>query len=556
MEYLYNSNDLYDLFDTIEKMYLSFKKVLDVKFKSDEYYSLIGELNNLTKMEDDISLSFPMSSRLLVSINDCIKNSYSCDDVYMYNFVLNRLNSLFSNLCAECENKELEELDDFEFVESQSNINNIYDELYLKYIMRLNNVIDSFDDISNKRSVRFIQLCNIFSVKNISDAFIKNNLCLHNNLISKKEDEFKSDINFYNNFIYYKNSVLFDFCEELLMKNLAVCDFSDNPFDNLYHYSNMLLFKSVLQDINDSDFISLKNDFMLDYDNFDQNSKAVDLLKRCFDLEFSRRFNYKNDFTVPLDENFVSNFISLLKTEECLYNEVMNFNLDGFDNFDTAQSLINYESDLINLLDINYQNVDSISSLVFRDLDFFVDVYNNFPKKTAIISRLRNLIGVLNENFLADGVLRKNYNSIISNHLIDSLKKYTNDDLFVIKMQLFISPILTNDIFVLNGNYMMLERFSDEVSASSLNEDSLDYCFDKNAQLFRLCNDIFDELIEYSSIYKNEYRDLFYFKLCELSDIINSVSDEYFYYIYDFVSKIDDKFVKDNVLSLVHRNIH
>ena len=197
MEYIYNSDNVGKLIDITEEIYLRYKDILDVRYRDDKFYYLIGELTRLSKLEDDILLSLPKTGRLLDDVNNSIRNIYRCNDYLMYNFVLNRINSNICNLCALAEDNELAEISNVSFIDSQNNINAINDELYYNYILRLNNVISNSDNIEHKKKIRFIQLGYIFSFKNISDAFINNNLCLESGLIEKREDRYE-DIDSYN----------------------------------------------------------------------------------------------------------------------------------------------------------------------------------------------------------------------------------------------------------------------------------------------------------------------------------------------------------------------
>lgn len=553
MEYIYDSNCVSKLIDVTEEMYFRYRDILDVRFRDDKYYYLIGELSRLSKLEDEILLSFPKTSRLLDDVNDCIRKVYKCDNYIMYNFVLNRIDSNICNLCALAEN---EELSDVSLIDSQYNINCIHNELYFNYILRLNNVIDSFNSIDNKRKIRFIQLAHIFSFKNISDAFINNNLCLDRDLIEKREDTY-DDIDSYNSFMYLKNNIAFNLCESFLMRNITLSNYYNENSNDVFYLSNMLLFNSLLKELNDPDFIEIKNLFMIDFENFRGDNFIIGNLKKCFDLEYDRRFSIeKNENIQSLDMNFSSNLITLLKLEETLYDKIMDLKLDGFDNFNVISSLIRFEEELIGELDINADNVSIISSIIYRDLGFFIDVYSNSFKKDAIVQRLKNSFVFLRKSDLADGILEKNYDSIMSNHIVDSLKKY-NGNLNIVKSYLYMYPCLTNDLVLLSGNYSMMDRFSDELTSMSLgNKDLYDYFYDKNEQLYKVFISIIDDLTRYSDLYESDWSKLFDFKLCELSDIIDSVSDEHLCEIKDEINCLEDGMIKNKILSLIKNRVY
>lgn len=556
MTYIFDSDHISKLINITENIYYKYKKILDVKYRDDNYYNLIGELTSLSKKEDEILLSLPKTTRLLDDVNNTIKNIYKCDNYLMYNFVLNRIDSNINNLCASIEDKDLAGLTDVYFVDSQQSINSIYDELYFNFILRLNNVINNFKSINEKRKIRFIQLAYIFSFKNLSDAFINNNLCLETDLIKKREDEIK-DRDLYNSFLYLKNSTALNLCESLLMRIITLSNYFDENYDNVFYLSNSLLFKSLLQEVNDPDFMEIRNSFLLDFYNYKGDNFIINNIKRCFDLDYDRRFSLeRNERVQSLDEKSSNNLIVLLKLEGTLYDKVTTLKLDGFDNFEVISSLLKYEKDLINELDVNENNSSVVSSVIFRDLSFFVDVYGDNNKKNAIMQRLRNIIDFFKKDDLADGILENNYESIICNHIVDSLKNY-DGDLSVVKLYLYMYPSLTTDLVLLNGNYSMIDRFSDETTSISLgNENVYDYYYDKNEQLYKLFTFIFDDLTRYSDLYESEWSNLFDFKLCELSDIINSVSDEHLHQIKDEIVSLDNGVIKSKLLSLFKNKVY
>lgn len=556
MKYIYDSSIIDNLINVTEEIYMRYKDILNVQYKDDNYYYLIGELTRLSKLEDEILLLFPKTSRLLDDINSSIKNIYKCDNYNMYNFVLNRIDSNISNLCALSEDEELSNISNLSLVDSQNNINSIYDELYFNFILRLNNVINNSDNIEYKRKIRFIQLGYIFSFKNISDAFINNNLCLESDLIESREDIY-NDIDFYNSFMYLKNVTAFNLCESLLMKNITFSKYYNEKSNDVFYLSNILLFKSLLQDINDPDFIQIRNSFLFDFDNFKCDNFVIGKLKKSFDLEYDRRFSMeKNESTQSLDEKFVSNLITLLKLEGTLYDKIMDLKLDGFDNLSVISALLDYENELVNELDINKDNASIISSVIYRDLGFFVDFSNDLFKKNTIVQRIKNSFDYFKKDDLADGILEKNYSSIISNHIVDSLMIF-NGDLSIIKFYLYMYPFLTYDFVLMNGNYYLIDRFSDETTSLSLDNDSVyDYYYDKNEQLYKLFTIILDDLIRYSDIYESDWTSLLDFKICELSDIIDNVSDEHLCQIKNEISCLENGLIKKKVLSLLKNKVY
>ena len=556
MNYIYDSSIIGSLINVTEDIYLRYKDILNVKYKDENYYYLIGELTRLSRLEDEILLSFPKTSRLLDDIYSSIRNIYNCDNYLMYNFVLNRIDSNFCNLCALAEEKELSNISSNNFIDSQVNVNNIHDTLYFNFILRLNNIINKSENLEYKKKIRFIQLGHIFSFKNISDAFINNNFCIESDLIERNEDSY-NDIDSYNSFMYLKNNTAFNLCESLLMKIISMSSYYNKELNDTFYLSNILLFKSLLQDINDPDFIEIRNLFMFDLEFCEDDNFVITKLKDCFDLEYNRRFSLeKNENIQSLEVDFSNDLINLLKLEDVLYDKIIDLKLDGFDNFNVISSLIDYEKELISKLDINMDNASIVSSIIHRDLGFFVDLYNDSFKKNAIVKRIKNSFDYFKKDDLAEGILEKNYSSIMCNHIVDSLMLF-DGDLLIIKSYLYMYPDLTSDLVLMNGNYYLIDRFSDEITSLSLGNDNVyEYCYDKNEQLYKLFMNIIDDLIRYSDIYESDWSSLLGFKLCELSDIIDNVSDEHLCQIKDEIFCLDDGLIKNKVLSLFKKQVH
>ena len=541
------SNIIKELIDNLEQIYLMYQHIVDVKYQSDEYYSLIGKLAYLTKKENDIIEAIPKNKETIEIFDQQVRLTYKKEKLSMYNFILNRFDSIICNLYARAEKEELKKGN---IIVNQDNINVIYDELYYNFILRLNEVIGKFENTKAKRRIRKIQLSYIFSFKNISDSYINNNLDIENDLIEKREDKYQNDLTSYNAFLRLKNYITFNLCKKTLKRNIEFSKLNIDFSNNIYYLSNNLLFRSILIDINDSDFISLKNDFDSILSQLDQDNYITKKLIRCFEFEYNRRLSEnQNETTQSLEEKVVDNLINLLKIENYLYDKLMIYNLDNPIDINKLAYIVEYEKDLVNNTDINIDNLEKVLEIVSNDIDFFIET-DNLLKRKAIIKRIKNQFNIFDKVKIANGIIEKNYKAIINNHIVDSIKKYNGNDL-VIKYNIFMYPNLTDDLVLLNGNYRMIDRFDDELTAYSLNNENIyEYHYDKNKQLFNLFIEIVEDLERYSDFYLTTWQDMLEFKLCELSDIIDNINLEYLYKIKEEVNNITEETIKYKILSL------
>lgn len=528
------------LISVMEKMYYRYKDIMNVEYGSVEYYHLIGELTRLTKYEDDLISEIPKSEELIQTISDNIDILYSNDNIFIDIFVTSRFQSILNNISAFCEKQYIH---NDSLIDSQENVISIYDEIYLNFVMRLDRVLKKSRSIENKQKIRYIQLAHIFSFKNLSDNFINNNLRLDSDFVNEFDIKDDSDPLFYG----FKKFIVNDLCDNTLSRNIYLSKSYNPSANDIIYLSNILLLKSIVLELSDKEFLSLRNDFLSQLDDLDLDNFVIYNLKKCFDLEYKRRVtkSEKQKFK-PIDEKLYNKLVNLIKFEDFFYDKI----IDIDNNIGTIASLADYEKDLVSNIDIDVDDVPVIYSKVMNDLSFFVNIGDDLIKKNAIGVRIKNLFDVLKKTDFADGIVGKNYDSIVCNHIVDSIKMFHGNDA-TINHLLFMYPILTDDLILLDGNHSLIERFSDEITSDSLNSNYNDYIYDKNEQLFKIFLDILDDLERYSDVYLNEWSELLYFKLCEISDIINSVSYEYLCEIKDEVSSIAADDIKRKVLSLL-----
>jgi len=228
-----------------------------------------------------------------------------------------------------------------------------------------------------------------------------------------------------------------------------------------------------------------------------------------------------------------------------------------FDNIDDnilscLRSLVSLEGCLISKIQIDQNNEDVIKSMFSEDLSFFLTLEKE--ELSLISKRLFNSIPYFKEKNVSPTQSFLSYDHIRMNHVVRSLKKFTfalddNDNYFkFFKDIIFVNDFLTFD-FLTTGNYMMFEDLSDSLVCDILDVKDVEYSFDKNEQLIALA----DEIILDISIYNGDDDAYVFFRLAELEDIMESLSDEYLSELKDNV--IPNGFYDKKIVKKVRKSL-
>ena len=554
MEYLFDSENVQKLLKNFELLYESFQKMIFLEPGTDEFYCELANLKRLTDEEDIIMQSFPRVQRILDNISFYMKKLYSNDNDMRY-LISKRLDSIINSLCSELDEEDLDvKMEDY--VMRESYLIQIHDNLLTKYIKNL------FDKHSKKTHLKNVY-STVFSSKGLTDVFISNNFDINSFEIIKDEEMADKFGMSYEDYMYIKNEYVFDYAESILTKILTGLSFNDYISFN----EDLILFETIIYELNDVDFETFRKKVYKDLKKISNNENLTQI-KEAFDRDYSRRFSSNNeDKDEVLDDNIVQSLISLLKVEEVLYDKFSLLNLDNVSNdFNMVEALILYESEFVQNIISSSIDVSILEDIIFRDLGFFTSSKSDDRKKKIIFQRIKNLIADFHYNDLASGIVVKNYESIIFNHIVDSLNEFHKisdsdefnriDIMSVYKDIIFMYPVLTSDLIFLNGNYKMLSRLSDDVSAELLGHSFNSYIYDKNEQLYKLSFSLLEEIADLSLSCQDDKSllPMLEFKLIEFNDIISSVNAEYYYEIMGNVSEIENQKVRKKIYNSIRKD--
>ena len=554
MEYLFDSENVQKLLKNFELLYESFQKMSFLEPGTDEFYCELANLKRLTDEEDIIMQSFPRVQRILDNISFYMKKLYSNDNDMRY-LISKRLDSIINSLCSELDEEDLDvKMEDY--VMRESYLIQIHDNLLTKYIKNL------FDKHSKKTHLKNVY-STVFSSKGLTDVFISNNFDINSFEIIKDEEMADKFGMSYEDYMYIKNEYVFDYAESILTKILTGLSFNDYISFN----EDLILFETIIYELNDVDFETFRKKVYKDLKKISNNENLTQI-KEAFDRDYSRRFSSNNeDKDEVLDDNIVQSLISLLKVEEVLYDKFSLLNLDNVSNdFNMVEALILYESEFVQNIISSSIDVSILEDIIFRDLGFFTSSKSDDRKKKIIFQRIKNLIADFHYNDLASGIVVKNYESIIFNHIVDSLNEFHKisdsdefnriDIMSVYKDIIFMYPVLTSDLIFLNGNYKMLSRLSDDVSAELLGHSFNSYIYDKNEQLYKLSFSLLEEIADLSLSCQDDKSllPMLEFKLIEFNDIISSVNAEYYYEIMGNVSEIENQKVRKKIYNSIRKD--
>lgn len=509
MNYIFDVEKLKELLLIQEKIYDCFNRILKTENKTENFYKLIGKIEKLSLKEDELISNLPYLIPSLERICASIRISYlsESNDIVKSKFVLSRFDNIISERCADLEDDTL----DVDFFERQSLFNEIKNHYYISFIKKMY-FGECKDDLNN--FMKELGLIGCYCKKNISDMLVHENF----DFSMFKTDSFIELIKKLNvdpdmfSSMYYES--LYNECIDVLTDMTVNYDFYyDNGFYKLIAY-NVSLLKFLLVNISDNDYQNVRMLFNDDLSKSNFESNSIPILFDIFESVQCERYpselyDHEKAF---LD---IDNIIAFIKLEKVILD---NFNKEEIDNR-VLLNLFEYEKEIKSLININEDNVDQIFEIIDKDIELFIEA--DEKSLYLIKNRIFNLFKEFSD--LSPYIISKNYDMILSNHLIRTVYLMNNKD-------------ICSDIKYLypNVNWNYLMDYSDEVSSIMLGLNSvLDYSYDKSEQLYYLGVSLISELCDMEG--KASFNSIFDFKIKQFDDIINNVSDEHLYLLRDEV---------------------
>lgn len=528
-----NNYFLTEYFKILEEEFVKFKSISNFSRSDDEFYEIISEIEDLCLKEEKYIDLFPKNIAILNDLSVSVHNFYSNDDFDEKFFVLMRFDNTLEVLKADVEKETVsDEILNDEFYDSYDLFNTSREHFMREFII----------DTSSK-----FGYLSAFSIKKISDELILNNFDLS-----------KIKLNDFNLENYFENLAID--VQGKITDLISLSEFANDSFVKEY---NMEIFKYMLLKIRDYDFDLIRYDFENDkiYLNNISYFEILDMFRNAFNA----RIEMNNPVCLNVNMDLFDDLVSLIKLEEVLFSKYDSLNVSDLSCLNSISSLLEFEKEIVLKLDIDKFNSEILYDVISSDIHFFL--VNDYPTyiNKLISRRIKNLLPVFH-NDVALGTFKKSYNEVVKNHIINSLCEYRDvicdvpsdkeslKYIQVYKNIVFEYPELLNDIIMLNYDFSTLFSFDDESNSKMLGfKNSIEYFYDKDNQLFELAKEIIKELSEILMDMEDnpELVSLYEFKICEFNDIINSVSTEHLYSLYDDISKITN----DNVKKILLRKI-
>lgn len=517
---MYDAN-VVDKFIGIEKKILkSFIKLCCYRKNFDLFNREMSFLSNVLLKKEDILISkLPVSDVILYNILDNIidnKSNFFDNECVGY-FVLQRIKSIVDGLIMVFD----DEYKDVDCHKEKCYINN---NLSVQLLYSI-----SQDDGELGEMLEIAKYYEVYTSKSLSDKLVDFGFDFKN-LKYLKDSELSMRLDVDNNDYYLiKNDGIYDSLKDLTYDLLDV--FSDG--DESYILSYMLFkFKFLIHTISD-DKLSLFNKFFCNMVNSVSDDQFIHGFMFTLTYELNRRGlnKEKNEYCKPIFEPNLSYIIDLIKLEGKIYEL---FNLIDFDcvSEDILSCLRNYismEGYLVSNIKIDDSNESILKSMFESDLSFFLAFEDDVL--SLISRRIFNVVPYFNKKNVSPTQSFLSYDYINKNHIVRSLKKFVfvladGDDKYLkfFKDIIFVNDFLTYD-FLITGNYMMFEDVSDSLVCDILDIKPIEYSFDKSEQLLTLA----DEIISDVSIYDGDDEAYVFFKLAELEDIVDNLSEEYLF---------------------------
>lgn len=464
--YFGNVNDLILL---EEKIFNEYNKLLNVKKGTKDFYVVIGNLEKLSLEEDKYLELLPDLISSIDRISLFIRNNLLNNN----SFILNRVYDLLNKKSCIIDDNVDVKGNYFDRLSFYRKIKNNY---YIKFIK------------SKYKVDNYIWIITSYCNKDISDELISLNF----DFDRLDEHRMFDIIDDREMFFQMYNETMYEDSLDIL-ENIII-NYSGKKLPFIYNY-NLSFLKFLLTNISDLDFQKIYGRFNDDLSKIDCDlSDLSDLFNSVYDERYSMIYTKDIDMV---------NLIELFKLEEVI--------LERYRNCDeiVISNLISFEREIISLINIDSYNANDIYNIIENDLESYIN--SDAEDLYLIKNRIFNLFS----EFYDINCISKNYEMIISNHLVRTLD---NNKLSKLEFRniLFMYPFLDN-------NFLM--SYSDDISSMLLGLNSdLDYSYDKSEQLYHLGVKIIDELCDSESmLYLKKIID---FKIMEFDDIIDNVSDE------------------------------
>ena len=578
-------------------------KLLDIEAKILESYQILFVLEEIptSKAKKELERIKVLIKKENILLNQLPKNSYILG--YICNLVCQNSQNFFeddeisakvlsrftivmndlTNIMYDKEDEEIFEDEDLEIdnIDKASTRVNIRDNIIVKYIKCLDSLIHKNGD--ELKLFRCCQFNESFHYKNVGD-FILNKNFETNKITFRKDDEMAKtlnlDIDDYNDI---KNDELFNMTQEVFFLLLSCALQAENDDVDTRIVTDSLKLRFFLREMSTPLLLAFDDYVSNDVKKSEGNNKYFDDIYRFVADEVKTRKDIPvqkkeiNPSVTPVDAKTVDGLISLIKIEEKMLLLFDNIDFDDINNridIQNLESLVSLEKSIVKEINITYNNAEVIEKMLTNDLDFFLieePEERQMRKKELIYERIHDILPFYRKLESSPIQSQVSYSCISQNHIVSTLKLYekliedTEDENKKRYLQefyrelFFVNVGLLDDFIYAGGNYKMIDCFNDILSSQSIGLSEVEYAFDKDEQLYEYAKFLIEEILSYEDAWEEDLNiwAVFEFKLSELNDIINNVSDEHFYelpYLVKENNTYNSSKTKKRILKAIKKN--
>lgn len=454
--------------------------------------------------------------------------------------------------------------------DGQKILSTVIQQMYLEYLVYLQNQIDKEKDFEQKRQLQKSKYQTAFLTSNVGSELHFVNYNVHNLLILS-DDTLAKTVNFSTEeYREIKQNVLYDYIQNILLELISIQNIDEMDLEEQENFEEGLRkFSFILSQLDTARVVDIfdlceyqkQEDIIIESENRKQLFNRLDIiindeLKKRHPLP--SRFIEKNVPCDTIEYETFDTLSSLVKLEENILDIYLKFSDLNFNNPVDKKDLLHklehylaFETELANQFIIDNDQADELLETLAGSLDLFFTKpcgrTGATRKKQLILRRLSSVVPDLFHSTPMASITPKSYNSIIQNHLLKTIYDFNNciDKISdtrtkqiskeILYEEFFAEESLSQDFVSIGGNPSMIIWLENDTAAQLSNTSEIEYAYDKNEQLYYIARSIIEELLNWPDVWsKDPYLIAYFnFKIHEIKNIFENINDEHYYELID-----------------------
>ena len=568
-----NSNAIIELVKLEENIYNYFEFISLDDDKKDVY---ISYLTMFLSKEKRIFSELPIDDQdfndfILESLDDVVMENIENSD--NYNFISSRISSYFhdcnlkikpeSQFANVFDGENYYVKDNYEKFVYNVNCREYYKNLIVRYLKQVEDLKDLgiYDDILSK-----IQRYNLYIETHLFDEYVNSDFDIYS-LSSLSDDDMRMKFSYDEDmFSNLKNGIICSKLYELVVLMFNNSSDSTNYLDaelNLKYFLSELSYDKLFSFISDFDDF-LKYFFERTEKDISDFKDTIDLICKDFNEELSRKNDRNDEYLLAQnDYDRLCNFVSL---EKVIFSSIqkMDFESNDVESVKNISSLLDIEDEFVN--DLNDISIMDLSHFFTFSLSEILDDNNLFNLINYRVFHLFSAFKFLSKN---PGQSNDSFEMINMNYVISCIRKFYSlinnieDDEIksvfydVYKNQFYSNPFLTRLFTQFDGNHLIIEPLSFDISFELSNVTDLEYKYDMNHQLFPEAIDIIQKLVLFDTNIQDTENAYFHFWLIQFDYICRCLDNESLDGLSDLLlERFQDSSCFDILINIVYFNLN